>query len=347
MTDVLLEEVGPNGNVQAVVECDDRVCYFYLFGAENTSIRTKAVWVRNLVPAPVQLDVPGMKDGQAPLNPARYCRHPEGMSRPEPEALRVVWLPEGNGVALYEKDELIAIIPPWSGVGGFDGYADQAIGEGPLVWEMTPDNVLRARFAEAEAYWKRWDDPKLWTDVQSTLLSTIESGLGSHSNYYAIDGGHWPPKALLRIPHEDAVVLITIGVSLRPQPNVEMSTEEPAALRRVEIATVLPGDLAEQQIRNVAAYLSGQTQYPWDYYAWLGPGHTLPCDSWGQTTYPFAWLVDQHPRMPKLNLPQQFGDPVSILWFIPITADERAAAENGESLVDMVPADRWRTAFSS
>jgi hypothetical protein len=347
MTEVLLEEVGPNGNVQAIVECDDRVCFLYLFGAENTQIGTKAVWVRNLMPAPDQLDVAGMKAGQTPMNPVRHCRSREGLPRLKPENFRVIWLPEGNGVALYEGDEPLAIIPPWSGIAGFDGYASDAIGEGPLAWELASDNVLRTRFAQAEEYWKSWDDPDLWPNVQASFVSAIETAIGPHSDYYAIDGGHWPPKALLRVPYQDAVVLITVGVSLRPQPNVEMSTDEPESLRRIELATVLPIDLGEQQIQQIAAYLSGQSQYPWEHYTWLGHGHTLPCDSWGQATYPFAWLVDQHPRLPKLNLPQQCGDPVSILWFIPITAEERAAAETGESLVDMVPADRWRTAFSS
>ena len=48
----LLEEVGPNGNVQAVVEVDDDVCFLYLHGLEETGIGVRSVWVRNLRPAP-------------------------------------------------------------------------------------------------------------------------------------------------------------------------------------------------------------------------------------------------------------------------------------------------------
>jgi len=35
MAETLLEEVNPNGNIQAVVESDDDVCYFYLFAAPD------------------------------------------------------------------------------------------------------------------------------------------------------------------------------------------------------------------------------------------------------------------------------------------------------------------------
>jgi hypothetical protein len=110
--EVLLETVNPNGNVQAVVQSEGDVCYFYLFGAPDTGFPTKSLWVRNYLEAPESLDVEGMKNGKPPLNPAVYCRHPIGLAAPDPESLRVVWLPEGNGAALYEEDELLAIIPP-------------------------------------------------------------------------------------------------------------------------------------------------------------------------------------------------------------------------------------------
>src|SRR4051812_32418586 len=100
--DVLLEGTGPNGNIQAMVESDDRVCYFYLFGAPETDFGMRSVWVRNHVPAPVVLDVEGMRAGVAPLNPAANCLHPQGLPLPDREQLRVEWLPEGNGAALYE-----------------------------------------------------------------------------------------------------------------------------------------------------------------------------------------------------------------------------------------------------
>ena len=109
MPEVLLVAVGPNGNIQAVVEADENVCYFYLFGAEGIDFGMRSVWVRNHSQAPVTLDVAHMKEGGPPKNPAAHCRHPEGLPPLRKEHLRVVWLPEGDGAALYESDELLAI----------------------------------------------------------------------------------------------------------------------------------------------------------------------------------------------------------------------------------------------
>lgn len=202
MAEVLLEEVGPNGNIQAVVEADEDVCFFYLFGAEGGDFGMRSVWVRNHSQAPdfALLDVVRMKAGLPPRNPKANCRHPQGRSRLSRDQLRVVWLPEGNGAALIDGGELLAIIPPWSGVEGFHGYARDAIGQGPVAWDLSEAHAILARFRDAEAYWQMWD-ANPWPSIQNSLTSRIEQTLGRHSNYYAIDGGNWPPKAILRIPH--------------------------------------------------------------------------------------------------------------------------------------------------
>jgi hypothetical protein len=203
MAEVLLEQDGPNGNLYAVVESADDVCYLYLHGAANSNFKTRALWVRNHCAAPDNIDPARMRAGKAPLNPARFCRHPEGLPIPEAESLQLVWLPEGNGVALLEHDEILAIIPPWSGTKGFDGYSRDSVGQGPLAWEFELGNVLIQRIEDAQRYWRQWDEDDPWSGIQSSLLSTIESALGSHSHYYAIDGGEWPPKGLIRIARSE------------------------------------------------------------------------------------------------------------------------------------------------
>ena len=110
MAETLLEEVNPNGNIQAVVESDDDVCYFYLFGAADTQFRLKSVWVGNHSPAPVAPEFERLRSGSPSRNPARHCRHTAGRTALAAEDLRVVWMPEGNGAALYERDEILAII---------------------------------------------------------------------------------------------------------------------------------------------------------------------------------------------------------------------------------------------
>src|SRR5215471_14827203 len=97
MTETLLEEVNPNGNVQAVVESDDDTCYFYLF-APHTHLGTKSVWVRNQTGAPEAIEVERMRSGSPSPNPACHCRHTAGRTAPAAKDLRVVWLPEGSAL---------------------------------------------------------------------------------------------------------------------------------------------------------------------------------------------------------------------------------------------------------
>ena len=262
MAVTLLEEINPNGNIQAVVESDDNVCYFYLLGAPDTQFGMKSVWVRNHTRAPEAVEVERMHSGFPSRNPARHCRDTAGRPAPAAADLKVVWLPEGNGAALYERDQILAIIPPWSGTKTFHGYARDNIGQGPVAWELGPNNVLLERFNQAQSYWRRWGDETFWASVQSSQISQLGKVFGSHTKYYAIDGGRWPPKAMARYAWRDRIVLVTIGVALRPQPNVEMATETPHQLRRIELGVILPGNWSEEAVQGFARYLSGQTNLP-------------------------------------------------------------------------------------
>ncbi len=343
MTDVLIESVSPLGNIQAIVEADDRVVHFYLHGSPDSEFGMRSVWVRNLVPATAELDVAGMKAGNPPMQPASQTKHPDGGLWPLSEMLRVVWLPEGNGAALYEGKEIIAIIPPWSGLKGFAGYARDAIGEGVLAWELDESNVLHERFADAERYWSLWDDEEFWPRTRDPLIGAIEREAGAHTNYYVIDGGEWPPKAMLRISRPDCTLLVTVGMSLLPQPNVDMITEEPEKVRRVELGVVLPKNWNDLAVKKFASYLSGQSALPWRQNTWLGAGHTIPCDSWDNPKFTLALLVSQHPAVTPIQLGKMLGDPISLLWFLPITSAERQIAmEQGtDSLIGQLQTNRW------
>lgn len=331
MNELLLEQVNPNGNVMAVVEATADTTYFYLHGAPESGFEMKALWICNHGPAPASLDVGAMTAGEPPSNPAPHCQNVNGRKPPTAGSLEIVWLPEGNGAALYEHGVLLAIIPPWSGQGGFDGYSRECVGEGPVAWELSEENVLRQRFEEARNYWTAWDTSDVWSDLQSALLADIESQLGPRSNYYAIDGGQWPPRALVRVPTDDGVAFLTIGLSLRPQPNVEMATNEPQDLRRIELGVLLPKEWPEEKLTRFAMYMSGQCTLPWTRYTWLGPGHTLPCDSWNNPDFQSVLCQHRHPALPEFSLRSQFGDPVHVLWLIPITADELEVAKSNGS----------------
>jgi hypothetical protein len=258
----------------------------------------------------------------------------------------VVWLPEGNGAALYERDDILAIIPPWSGTKSFHGYARDNIGHFPVAWELGPESVLFERFKQAQSYWQKWDDKEFWSSVQSSQISQLEKVFGRHTKYYAIDGGKWPPKAMVRFAWKDRTVLVTIGVALRPQPNVETATQTPEQLRRIELGAVLPDKWSEEAVQGFGRYVSGQSNLPWNNYTWLGPGHTLPCDSWQNSNLTMALLQHEHSGAPRIALEKFLSDPVNVLWFVPISEEERQVAidQGSEHLASRLPADRWKQA---
>lgn len=334
----VLELTGPNGNVQAVVETDARSLHFYLFfpDAPDPEAKVKNCWVRNLQPAPKGHQVAPMKKGQAPMLPAAFCKHPDGAPLPNFMDVEVVWFEEGNGAALLEAGEPLAIIPPWSGIGGFHGYARDCTAENNLCWPMPTSDIMPDRIRAAQQYWSLWDDEDFWTKFRDSLTAPIGKALGGpETKYYAIDGGNWPPRALLLFDRGDHWLYITVGMSLRPQPNVEMAMDDPSIARRIELAAALDKTCPDDELLRFGGYLSAQSNYPWSFYQWFGEGHTVPCDATppglGGKTFPAALLTSKMPGIPPIKLPPFRGDPINILWVVPITNAERTLAMKTDS----------------
>jgi len=313
---------GPDGDA-AFVEDDGRVVYLYLRAAEGSRIPLKSVWVQNRVAAPDQLDVAGMKQGQPPLMPRANCRHARGTDALDPTNLRLVWLPEGYGVGLFDRQNLLAAVMPWSGRNGFDGFARSAVGQGPLAWELPPSGAIERRFGEAEAHWKAWDQkPDPWQRIQEAELAAYEAVFGKETGYFAIDGGAWPPRGLIRVDRPGGIVLATVGLGLRPQPGVEGVSDAAEAFRRIELGMLLPPSTEERVVRAWGAYIAGQAKLPWARCSWLGPGHTVPCDVSADRGFPAVLLGSGESLGRVVNLPQFDGDPVKLVWLVPITVAE-------------------------
>ena len=326
---VLLDEVSPNGNVLAVVEDDGRSVFFYLHGEPDSEFGVRSTWVRNHRPAPTDLDVKAMKRGNQPMLPAQFCRHPQGASPLRPDRLRIVWFEEGDAAALLEDDEILAVIPGWSGLKGFPGYARDCTAENPLCWPLgtRDNNVLFDRVAESQEFWSSWDNSDPWPAIQEGIVGALESSIAPYTNYYAIDDGVWPPKAILKMSFEDAIVAVTCGVSIRPQPHCERDGDN-AKWRRVEMGIAIDASIAGNA-ELILRYVSGQSNLPWHFYTPLGAGHTIPCDSMPSlsATKFTAVLLSENPLgAPEVVLPSYRSDAVTILWMIPITESERTLA---------------------
>jgi hypothetical protein len=334
-SEALLEEVSPAGNVMAVVEAIDSCCYFYLYGEPSSSFVVKSCWVRNFAPAPDHFDVASMRRGEAPMLPAANCRHPRGAPHFNKNHLKIIWAEEGDAAALTERGEIIAIIPAWSGHKGFHGYARDCIGESEVCWELgsPATNAQFERFKKAEEFWRLWSDGQSpWPSLQEKSVKAVEKPLGPHSNYYAIDGGAWPPKALLRIPSARSIHLVTIGVSIRPQPSVENCYDDPSPHRRIELAMGIDISVPDPVVSRMAQYISAQTRLPWDQFTFLGEGHTIPSVELAEVSNDqlnFFLLTRHGLGVPQIELPPFRGDPINVLWMIPIsTAEQQFTAAN-------------------
>lgn len=324
---ILVTDMSPNGNIEAIVEQDDRVVHMYLSGRKESSFGVRSCWVRNLKPAARSLDVDGMKEGIAPMMPRDMCRHPQGAPPLDPASLSIVWLEEGDAAAVLQGSDVLAIIPAWSGYKGFHGYARDCIGETPLAWELRADNAQLARLDAARQFWSSWErEITPWRGLQQQFCAAYEGQLGKEDKYYAIDGGQWPPKALLRIRTKDAVVQVTLGVSIRPQPTVEMYGEQALPYRRIELGMALALDHPAEAYAEAGRFLSGLANLPWNNYTWLGAGHTVDCTFLGNG-YAAALLLPESAEAPRMDLPRQQDDPVSLLWVLPITEAERDMAQ--------------------
>jgi hypothetical protein len=344
--EVVIEETSPHGNLEAIIEQDARVAHFYLRSPVHEDFGLKICWVRNLSEAPDVLDVEGMEQGIPPMLPREFCAHPEGQAPLDPARLRLVWFPEGDGVALLEDGEMLAAIPAWGGMKGFSGYARDCMGQSSLCWKLEDSTDFNNRIAAAERYWDEWDQGKSpWPACQDAFLGAYENVLGPHTRYFAIDGGKWPPKALVRFDRADCTFLLTLGISLRPQPAVEMYYEEPADFRRVEFAACFASGVSDEVISGFAGYLSGQSSLPWDQFSFIAHGHTIRCDAFTKDAalcgFTSILLIDTPRCAPGLNPPRIGGEKVSLLWAVPVTSEEQQIAERegSKEIIKRFPRD--------
>ena len=330
---ILLETANLRSTLFAVVEQNNETAYFYIYPAEELAERypVRACWLRNLVPAPASVDVHAMENGEAPVLPAAFCKHPAGKEPLLDSRLSVVWFPEDDGAALLYNDNLLAVIPGWSlYLERPVSYAADCI----AVWNETlfplgeaDNNILFAKTAAASTFWQQWNTAQQaaspWNSIQEYFLSCYEKLFGRHQQYYAIDGGYWPPMAFARFDHNNTAILLTLGLSIRPMPWVDYLYEEPAGFRRIELGLAVDkSQYTEEQIMQMAQGIAGIADMPWRKISWLGEGHTI---SSGGVPAPFESFIlsaslYNGPSMPQLEM---YQEKVNLLWAVPVYREER------------------------
>lgn len=330
--ETLLFESSPFGNLDAIVERDSRTVYFYLNGPAPFGMR--ACWVRNLVPGPLALNPAEMQAGIPPVLPRLHCHSNQPGPIPSLDQLRIVWFTEGNGAALLEQGELLAVIPPWSGLDGFHGYARDCASENEICWPLPDTPALKERVTQAAKAWEAWLTERPFSKLQPQQLLRYEQRFGPSDQYFAIDGEKFPPRGLGVFRDTRAVTLATVGMSLAPQPNVELAVENPVAQRRIELALRVPlveGTPWESGLlRRLAGQLSGLAAMPWKQWTWFGQQHTceFPFDQLRQQAVFIrsgSWLKTK--TAGDWELPRAFDEPASLLFVVPLTAAQFAAVQ--------------------
>ncbi len=365
--EVLLFETSPYGNLDAIVQHDGRSVYLYLNQSpqQGQKFGTRACWVRNLSIGPFVINEDEMRSGIPPMLPRTDCHVREGLPVPNPDRLSIVWFEEGNGVALTETDDTgnqhtLAIIPPWSGLDGFHGYSAQCAVESPLCWPMPENPKLEQRIEQARKFWASFDsstdsDPanQPFAKLQSSLLEVYdERYLDSkmEPEYFTIDGGKFPPRGLIQYRTEQHLVMMTVGMSLCPQPAVELFNDQPYLFRRIELALELPISITEKpdELKSLASQLSSLAGFPWRNFTWLGAGHTCQLASVADN-HETALLVSDSDFITSglteqsAPLPHFGGDPINLLWMVPISPQQKDALEdNSLSPIQIVAQYRAR-----
>lgn len=343
---ILVESWSPVCHIQAFAEDNGECVYFYLWlypGEPYAEVRS--CWVCNKKPGGETLDKAAMDAGIAPMMPKEFvCHDPDGIQLKD-GSLDIVWFEEGDGAALVCGEDILAVIPGWSGK-NFCGYAKYCTGQGPFAWELAQAHqVLSERVRRSREYWSDMEGD-YWEGLQKQLLQALEEFFGQQEKYFAIDGGEFPAMALAAGQKDSVKYGFTLGVSTLAMPQVEQYRREDAQdFRRIEIGFAWEeGALEEQAYMQMFSYISGQVRLPWSQISWLGHGHTIPCDAMAGAP---AVLLLSAAEMPELVSPAYGsfrGDRINLLWMVPLTQEEYDLAREMEveQLLEKAAGDRKR-----
>lgn len=332
-----------------MVEYDGTTTSAYL---HDKSGAIAATWIANHRPAPETVDLAKLRSGAAPEMPAEHTKHPAGRRLIEAGALIAVWLEEGDGAAILEDGELLAVLPGWSDLArGMPGYSRDVIGQTPFGWSLDDAKEgLGIRVAQSAQFWRWRASAGSWALAQQSLLGHLLSRLGPGGGYWDVGGGKSPAVGVSErpaVPKRPYTVLSTVGMSCQRMPVVEQTGDGFTSRARVELA--LATTMPSAEAARIFLWLA---QFPWREVTWLGSGHSIP---WYHepSTFPLGGgneavlLLDDPSRLPGPEVPRLGGfrssnEPVRWLWLIPINSSERKLARerSSASLVTQLAAQR-------
>jgi Suppressor of fused protein (SUFU) len=352
-SEILLEESSPYGNILAVVEDSENTVYFTLYGPKNiiplgespdSWKSMRSCWVCNTTPVQdsdvIDMNeiVATMQKGLAPPMPAKHCKHARTGLKIDKDQLEIVWFEEVDCAALLHRGEIMAVIPPWAtpSFSDYTGYAKEFKGEPFLgigsLEEILPD--IEKRIKRAKNFWLKWSQPETWGNFLDAYMKILETHFGANTRYFAIDGGHFPPKALTVFENENTLFFITIGMSIFAQPRVELYVQQPEQFRRIELGMAVDkATLTDVSIEKIGGFISRLASMPWNQLCWFGHGQTLYNELFKNYQFNNVLFVDRD--LDSVILPDYEDDPIKLLWLIPIT-DKELAYQQEHSAEDLI-----------
>jgi hypothetical protein len=232
---ILMQSTSPYESRRMLVEYDGTTTAAYLNDEANS---IAATWIANHQPAPPTTDLSRLNTGRAPIMPVAHTKHPAGRSPLDPDSLAVLWFEEGDGAAVFENGQLLAVIPGWADMTkGMPGYSRDIIGQTPFGWSL--DDAMEGlgpRTEQASAFWKWRDASGSWGNFQQAVLGHLLSRLGPGAHYWDAGGGKQPAVGVSERPataDRPYTVLSTVGMSCQRMPVVEQFIEEADEYTRI------------------------------------------------------------------------------------------------------------------
>ncbi len=336
-TTIIYQETNPYSSVTAFLESDNRTIYLYMHSEFNHDWGIKSVWIRNLVKAPDIRNPEDFKNGLAPLLIKSETYHPEPQQTFQPEEIHFIWTEEGDGVALFVKEELYAFIPAYSGIKGFHGYSKEAKIESITAHPLgdSLNGPIAGKILASRNFWEFRAKKDSWKIIQELRLKFLENKFGNHLQYWSADGGKFPQLAIVKFlpkEYENIILYSTIGMSAQNMPQVELYHKDYEYFSRAEI--VLANKISNPEDSNdwIVHLLGDLIKFPWNMVKWFGHGHTIEMSRKDPNSHHlnFTTLLFINPNIfnfisknPDLTgLISENNKRINFLFAIPITEEE-------------------------
>lgn len=320
METILFSE-SPIANVAAEVAFENDCSYFYLYQMqpEEEKLNTiAACWIKNhAVVADDYSPKEDMLNGKQPKMPTSLCCYSQDLSLFQKDELEIVWGEEGCLAGLYQGNELICVVPYWA-ERNFVGYSKYSNNEkmGLYPLPLRDENAMFPRLEAAARFWEQ-DFSALWENYQQEYLDELTQKYGKHINYYAIDGGNFPPRGLAVFEKEKHLLAFTIGMGLFTQPATELFHNDFHLHDHIEIAFGWKADLS-LNATQIYSQISSIAAIPWAHKTFLDHHHSINLTI--EPSFQNAvFISDREAKVQNSRFLQQ--KQINLLWLMPISEE--------------------------